>query len=75
MFKNEPEGKVLGVGYHPGQVGDPRAQPELERQRPTSGRRTSNEIHINIGGDNAVIGRQVLAGTHIVQNEPPAQRS
>jgi peptide/nickel transport system substrate-binding protein len=32
-----------------------------------------NEIQIKIGGTNSVIGRQVLEGTNIIENEPPAQ--
>ena len=32
-----------------------------------------NEIQIKIGGDNNVIGRQVLEGNNIVQSEPPSQ--
>ena len=32
MLKNNAEGKVLGIGYIPGQVGDAGAQPQLERQ-------------------------------------------
>jgi len=72
MFKNEPSGKVLGVGYIPGKSATLVRNPNWNAStdfRPAY----LDEIHITIGGTNSVIGRQVLAGTNIVENEPPAQ--
>jgi peptide/nickel transport system substrate-binding protein len=72
MLKNEASGKVLGVGYVPGKsatlVRNPnwRAATDI---RPAY----LNEIDIKVGGTNAVIGRQVLEGTNVVESEPPAQ--
>jgi peptide/nickel transport system substrate-binding protein len=72
MLKNDAAGKVLGIGYVPGKsatlVRNPnwRASTDI---RPAY----LNEIEIKIGGSPSVIGRQVLEGTNVVQNEPPAQ--
>jgi peptide/nickel transport system substrate-binding protein len=72
MLKNNAEGKVLQVGYFPGKsatlVRNPNWDPSKDF-RPAY----LNEIQIKIGGTNDVIGRQVLEGTNIVENEPPAQ--
>jgi peptide/nickel transport system substrate-binding protein len=70
MFKNDSSGKVLGVGYVPGKEATLVRNPNWNAStdiRPAY----LNEIHIKIGGTNAVIGRQVLEGTNIVENEPP----
>ena len=72
MFKNDSEGKVLGVGYFPGKSATLVRNPNWNAAtdiRPAY----LNEIQIKIGGTNAVIGKQVLEGTNIVENEPPAQ--
>jgi peptide/nickel transport system substrate-binding protein len=72
MLKNDKEGKVLGVGYIPGKSATLVRNPNWNAStdfRPAY----LNEIDIKIGGTNAVIGRQVLQGTNIVENEPPAQ--
>ncbi len=72
MFKNNSEGKVLGIGYQPGKsatlVRNPNWNPSTDF-RPAY----LNEIDIEIGGDTNVIGRQVLEGSHMVQNDPPAK--
>ena len=72
MLQNDKEGKVLGVGYVPGKsatlVRNPNWNPKTDI-RPAY----LNEIRIKIGGTNAVIGREVLAGSNVVENEPPAQ--
>ncbi len=72
MFKADPAGKVLGVGYIPGKsatlVRNPNWNPATD-SRPAY----LNQINIQIGGDPTVIGRQVLEGSDMVQNEPPAQ--
>jgi peptide/nickel transport system substrate-binding protein len=68
MLKNNSEGKVLGIGYVPGKsatlVRNPNWNPKTD-YRPAY----LNEIDIKIGGTSSVIGREVLEGTNIVQNE------
>ncbi len=71
MFKNDSSGKVLGVGYFPGKSATLVRNPNWNAStdiRPAY----LDEIQIKIGGTNSVIGRQVLEGTNIVENEPPA---
>jgi|HubBroStandDraft_2_1064218.scaffolds.fasta_scaffold00261_2 peptide/nickel transport system substrate-binding protein len=72
MLKNNAAGKVLGIGYVPGKsatlVRNPNWSPKTDF-RPAY----LNEIDIKIGGTQAVIDRQVLEGTNVVQNEPVAQ--
>jgi peptide/nickel transport system substrate-binding protein len=72
MFKSNAEGKVLGIGYQPGKsatlVRNPNWNPATDF-RPAY----LNQIDINIGGDENVIGRQVLEGSDLVQNDPPAK--
>ena len=72
MFKNNAEGKVLGIGYIPGKsatlVRNPNWNPATDF-RPAY----LDQININIGGDPTVIGRQVLEGSNSVQNDTPAQ--
>jgi peptide/nickel transport system substrate-binding protein len=72
MFKANSAGKVLGVGYQPGKsatlVRNPNWSPATD-SRPAY----LDQINIQIGGDPTVIGRQVLEGSNMVQNEPPAQ--
>jgi peptide/nickel transport system substrate-binding protein len=72
MFKADSAGKVLGVGYQPGKsatlVRNPNWNPATD-SRPAY----LDQINIQIGGDPTVIGRQVLEGSNMVQNEPPAQ--
>jgi peptide/nickel transport system substrate-binding protein len=72
MFKNDASGKVLQVGYFPGKSATLVRNPNWDASkdfRPAY----LDEIDIKIGGTNDVIGRQVLEGTNIVENEPPAQ--
>jgi len=72
MFKNNSEGKVLGIGYQPGKsatlVRNPNWNPATDF-RPAY----LDQININIGGDTNVIGRQVLEGSDMVQNDTPAK--
>jgi peptide/nickel transport system substrate-binding protein len=72
MFKADSEGKVLGVGYQPGKsatlVRNPNWNPATDF-RPAY----LDGIDIQIGGDKNVIGRQVLEGSDMVQNDPPAK--
>jgi peptide/nickel transport system substrate-binding protein len=74
MFKSNAAGKVLGVGYQPGKsatlVRNPNWNPATD-SRPAY----LNQIDIEIGGDTTVIGRQVLEGSDMAQNEAPAQPS
>ena len=72
MFKNDSSGKVLDVGYFPGKSATLVRNPNWNASsdiRPAY----LDEIQIKIGGTNSVIGKQVLEGTNIVENEPPAQ--
>jgi peptide/nickel transport system substrate-binding protein len=72
MFKNDSSGKVLGVGYIPGKSATLVRNPNWQASsdiRPAY----LDEIQVKIGGTNSVIGKQVLEGTNIVENEPPAQ--
>ncbi|HTU77415.1 MAG TPA: ABC transporter substrate-binding protein [Solirubrobacteraceae bacterium] len=68
MLKNNSEGKVLGIGYIPGKsatlVRNPNWNPKTD-YRPAY----LNEIDIKIGGTSSVLGREVLEGTNVVQNE------
>jgi peptide/nickel transport system substrate-binding protein len=72
MFKSNSEGKVLGIGYEPGRsatlVRNPNWNPATDF-RPAY----LDQIDIQIGGDPTVIGRQVLEGSDMVQNDAPAQ--
>jgi peptide/nickel transport system substrate-binding protein len=72
MLKNDSSGTVLGIGYIPGKSATLVRNPKWNAStdfRPAY----LDEIDIKIGGTNAVIGRQVLSGTNVVENEPPAQ--
>jgi len=74
MLKNDSSGKVLGIGYIPGKSATLVRNPNWNAAtdiRPAY----LNEIKIKIGGTNSIIGRQVLEGTNVVENEPPAQSS
>ena len=72
MFKANAEHKVLGVGYEPGKsvtlVRNPNWNPSTDF-RPAC----LNQISIKIGGEPNVIGRQVLEGSNLVQNDPPSR--
>ena len=72
MIKNDAAGKVLGVGFLPGKsltlVRNPNWDPKTDF-RPAY----LNEIDVKIGGTKTIIGRQVLEGTNVVQNELPVQ--
>ncbi len=74
MLKNNAEGKVLGIGYIPGKsatlVRNPKWNPKTDF-RPAY----LNEINVKIGGTSAVLGRQVLEGSNIVQNESAVAQS
>ena len=72
MFKANGEGKVLGTGYQPGKSATLVRNPNWNAStdfRPAY----LDQINIQIGGDTNVIGRQVLEGSHMIQNDTPAQ--
>jgi peptide/nickel transport system substrate-binding protein len=72
MLKNDSSGKVLGTGYIPGKSATLVRNPNWKAStdiRPAY----LDEIDIKIGGTNTVIGRQVLEGKNVVENELPAQ--
>jgi peptide/nickel transport system substrate-binding protein len=74
MLKNNAEGKVLGIGYIPGKSATLVRNPNWNAKtdyRPAY----LNEIDIKIGGTSSVIGRQVLEGSDIVQNESAVAQS
>jgi peptide/nickel transport system substrate-binding protein len=74
MLKNNAAGTVLGIGYVPGKSATLVRNPNWNAAtdyRPAY----LNEIDIKIGGTQSVIGRQVLEGSSLVENEPPAQSS
>jgi peptide/nickel transport system substrate-binding protein len=71
MLRNNATGRVLGVGYIPGRSATLLRNPNWKRatdSRPAY----LNGIHIKIGDANTVIGRKVLEGKNIVEDEPPA---
>jgi peptide/nickel transport system substrate-binding protein len=72
MFKANAQGKVLGIGYDPGKSAVLVRNPNWNAKtdfRPAY----LDQININIGGAGTVIGRQVLTGSHMVQNDTPDQ--
>jgi peptide/nickel transport system substrate-binding protein len=72
MFQSNGEGKVLGIGYQPGKSATLVRNPNWNAStdfRPAY----LDQINISIGGDPTVIGRQVLEGSSLVQNDTPAQ--
>ena len=72
MLKNDSAGKVLGIGYVPGKSATLVRNPNWNAAtdfRPAY----LNQIDIELGGDTTVIGRQVLEGSDMVENETPAQ--
>ena len=72
MLKNDSKGKVLGIGYQPGKSATLVRNPNWNAStdyRPAY----LDEIKFSIGGDTNVIGRQVLEGSHSVENDTPAQ--
>jgi peptide/nickel transport system substrate-binding protein len=74
MLKNNAEGKVLGIGYIPGKSATLVRNPNWNAKtdyRPAY----LNEIDVKIGGNSSVLGRQVLEGSNIVQNESAVAQS
>ena len=71
MFKSDSKGKFLGIGYQPGKSATLVRNPNWDpNNSPVPA--YLDQININIGGDTNVIGRQVLTGTHTLQNDTPA---
>lgn len=74
MLKSNSAGKVLGIGYQPGKSATLVRNPNWSSS--TDSRPAYlDQIDIHIGGDPTVIGRQVLEGSDMVQNEAAAQSS
>jgi peptide/nickel transport system substrate-binding protein len=72
MLKSDGAGKVLGIGYQPGKSATLVRNPNWSAS--TDSRPAYlDQINVKIGGDTTVIGRQVLEGSGMVQNEAPAQ--
>jgi peptide/nickel transport system substrate-binding protein len=74
MLKNNAAGKVLGIGYVPGKSATLVRNPNWNAKtdyRPAY----LNEIVVKLGGTSAVLGRQVLEGSDIVQNESAVAQS
>ncbi len=72
MFKSNSEGRVLGIGYQPGKSATLVRNPNWSAStdfRPAY----LNQINIQIGGDTNIIGRQVLEGSHMIENDEVAQ--
>jgi peptide/nickel transport system substrate-binding protein len=71
MLKADKSGKNLGIGDQPGKsltlVRNPNWNASTDF-RPAY----LDEIHVSIGGDPDVVGRQVLEGSHKVQSEAPS---
>jgi peptide/nickel transport system substrate-binding protein len=71
MLSSDAQGRVLGVGYRPGRFA-------LLVRNPNWNAFTDfrpaylDRVVIQIGGDSTAIGRAVLRGSHLVQNDPPA---
>jgi len=72
MLKADKAGKFLGIGYVPGRSATLVRNPNWSASDGDPRPAYLDGINISIGGDPNVIGRQVLAGTHMVQNDPPA---
>ena len=72
MLKSDGAGKVLGVGYQQGKSATLVRNPNWNAS--TDSRPAYlDQINVEIGGDTTVIGRQVLEGSGMVQNDTPAQ--
>ncbi len=72
MLKPDTHGKFLGIGYQPGKSATLIRNPSWSAATGDPRPAFLDRIDINIGGDPNVIGRQVLAGAHTLQNDPPA---
>ncbi len=72
MFQSNGQGRFLGTGYQPGKsatlVRNPSWNPHSD-YRPAY----VDRVEINIGGEPAVIGQQVLKGENTIQNDNPTQ--
>jgi len=71
MIKADKHGKILGVGSDPGRSATLVRNPNW-RASTDSRPAYLDQIEVHIGGDPVVIGRQVLTGSHLVQNDTPA---
>jgi peptide/nickel transport system substrate-binding protein len=71
MVQTDAKGRFLGIGYQPGKSATLVRNPNWNAKTDTRPAYL-DRININIGGDPAVIGRQVLYGSHSIQNDTPA---
>lgn len=71
MVKADSKGMFLGIGYQPGKSATLVRNPNWSAATDVVPAYLDG-ININIGGDPNVIGRQVLTGTHALQNDTPA---
>ena len=71
MVKSDSTGKFIGIGYQPGKSLTLVRNPNW---KPGNGPQPAylNEININIGGDQNVIGPQVLKGSNMVDGDTPS---
>lgn len=71
MLAADAQGRVLGVGYSPGRVAELVRNPNWN---PYTDYRPAylDRVVIRIGGESTAIGRAVLRGSQMVQNDPPA---
>ncbi len=71
MIKADSTGKFIGIGYQPGKSLTLVRNPNWV---PGSGPQPAylNQININIGGDQNVIGPQVLKGSNMVDGDTPS---
>lgn len=72
MWKADSNHFIIGTGYVPGKSATLVRNPNWSAStdfRPAY----LDEVKIQIGGDANVIGRQTLEGTHVVENDTPAQ--
>jgi peptide/nickel transport system substrate-binding protein len=71
MLKSDSTGKFIGIGYQPGKsltlVRNPNWTPGTGPQPAYL-----NQIDVNIGGDQNVIGPQVLKGSNMVDGDTPS---
>ncbi len=72
MLQADAKGKFLGIGYQPGKSATLVRNPNWHVGNGDPRPAYLDKININIGGDTNVIGRQVLTGTHVLQNDTPA---
>jgi peptide/nickel transport system substrate-binding protein len=71
MIKSNAQGKFIGIGYQPGKSLTLVRNPNWVRGS-TPQPAYLNQININIGGDQNVIGPQVLKGSNMLDGDTPS---